>query len=334
VADNYGEIQAVNWSSLKLLEPSAGGSPLFYRWHRDHPRPDTAAMKAGRAFHCATLEPDKFDERYAVLQGSVPDNWSAIWSANKDGSFSDKFVIFDELTKKGEPYKKRTGPQWEAFAQRHGDDPRPILLEHELDRAIQLGNLVGEKEILTPDGRETALAMAEAVRSHRKAGPLLKGIRCEETVTWTDPITGMVCKGRLDGIGPIYLLDLKATSKPIGREVKFGFGRQASDLLYHGQFAWYHDGALLAKVLPTDAVRPWVIVCTADPPHDVRVDRVKAAALESGRRLYRRLLDTLHACTVADYWPGACPDEGEWEPEFWAAGNDSEGPAEAGEEPF
>jgi exodeoxyribonuclease VIII len=74
----YDEIKAINWSSLKHLAIS----PLLYRWRLEHPEPRKPAFIFGGAVHCAILEPEKFDERYAVFdgirRGKAWEDWLAI----------------------------------------------------------------------------------------------------------------------------------------------------------------------------------------------------------------------------------------------------------------
>jgi hypothetical protein len=62
----YRDIAAMNWSSLSAMATS----PLLYHWRTEHPRPDSAAMRLGRAIHCAVLEPAKFEARYASYAGT------------------------------------------------------------------------------------------------------------------------------------------------------------------------------------------------------------------------------------------------------------------------
>lgn len=60
--DDYRQIDAVNWSTLK----SMATSPLEYRYRLSTPVESTAAMRLGTAFHALLLEPDSFAARYAV----------------------------------------------------------------------------------------------------------------------------------------------------------------------------------------------------------------------------------------------------------------------------
>ncbi len=45
-------------------------SPAHYKWALDHPQPDSPALLLGRAVHCAVLQPEIFDQCYAVAPGA------------------------------------------------------------------------------------------------------------------------------------------------------------------------------------------------------------------------------------------------------------------------
>lgn len=60
--EDYIEIPALNWSTLKWLSKS----PAHYLHATTNGRPDTATLKRGRATHVATLEPETFAARYSV----------------------------------------------------------------------------------------------------------------------------------------------------------------------------------------------------------------------------------------------------------------------------
>ena len=58
------EPKPLSWSALKHMAKS----PLEYRYRIDHPTPDKPAYLLGRAIHCLVLEPEHFDERYALCE--------------------------------------------------------------------------------------------------------------------------------------------------------------------------------------------------------------------------------------------------------------------------
>lgn len=60
----YDAIEALNWSTLKLMDVS----PAYAKHRYDHPEEDEdkPAYVSGRAIHCTILEPDKFDLTYVA----------------------------------------------------------------------------------------------------------------------------------------------------------------------------------------------------------------------------------------------------------------------------
>lgn len=74
--EEYGAIKGVNWSSLKHMQVS----PRMYRWRLAHPE-NKPAFALGNAAHCAILEPDAFEQRYAeyapVRNGAKWEAWQA-----------------------------------------------------------------------------------------------------------------------------------------------------------------------------------------------------------------------------------------------------------------
>jgi exodeoxyribonuclease VIII len=252
---NYAEINAVNWSTLSVMDRS----PLHYRYALEHPREDTDALQFGRAVHCLILEPDLYRDRYAVWTGA------------------------DRRTRAGKE-------AWLAF-------------QDELD-----GRTVLDSD--TADAAHNAAMAALGVPSVRN---LLLGASVEHTITWTDPVTHIDCKGRLDALrSPGRVVDIK-TSRDISPK---RFASAAAALRYHGQLAFYHDGAGC-----TDSNTPVIVAVESKPPHDVAVYDC-GLWLVPGRALYRRLLDRLAECRRTDTWPGMVPEPMELDLPPWAYGAD------------
>lgn len=251
--DTYTAIPALNWSGLKHLHTS----PLLYKYRQEHPEPDKAAWVIGRAIHCGILEPERFDERYAVYEGP------------------------------------RRGKAWDAWQAEH-----PGV------------------QSLKPDEATVAEACGAAVRAHHVASETLRGGRVEELLTWTDPESGLACKGRLDYLTPTRLVDLKTTR----RAIPMWFLRDCAEFLYHGQLAYYHDGAIAAGAIPPDARLPIVLAVQTCEPYDCAVYEVAEATLGAGRTLYRGLITRLLECQAADWWPGIAPAVLPLELPPWAAG--------------
>jgi exodeoxyribonuclease VIII len=78
----YRALGAANWSSLREL----ARSPKHYAYRLSHERPDTPAMRLGRAVHTSVLEPDRFALEYTIWRGGVRrgKEWDAFCVANDD----------------------------------------------------------------------------------------------------------------------------------------------------------------------------------------------------------------------------------------------------------
>ena len=176
--------------------------------------------------------------------------------------------------------------------------------------------------IETLDAEEHALIerMARSVREHPEASRLLRAGRAEEIVTWTDAATGLACKARIDWLAPGYVVDLKSTRRDTVRSLT----HDIASLLYHGQLAFYHDGARAAGLIPDDADGPFVVAVQKSEPYDVVPARLGLEGLDRGRALYRTLLERYAACRAADWWPGIASEVITLRLPTWAAGGDGE----------
>lgn len=155
---------------------------------------------------------------------------------------------------------------------------------------------------------------AEAVRKHPEASAVLRGGRYEETITWTDEATGVACKARLDYVCPTGLRELKTTTD-IREEA---FSKDATNMLYYGQLAWYDNGARASRAIGADAELPLVIAIEKTAPYDVGVYEVPLGTMDLGRSLCSSLLRSYTQCLDADWWPGKMPGRGQLTLKPWA----------------
>lgn len=182
-------------------------------------------------------------------------------------------------------------------------------------KAAWVADLRPGVEYLPIDDYEGVIGMGAAVADHRVARDVLSGVRAEVVATWSDSGTGLACKGRLDGIAGGRVVELKS-ARSVGRR----FCADAADRLYHGQVAYYHDGAIAAGLLPADAPPPVIVAVASAAPYDVQVLELSAATLEAGRALYRSCLARWQECEAAGVWPGCAPDLQVWDLPGWALG--------------
>lgn len=278
----YHEIKAMNWSRLVSIEDS----PLMYQWREDHERPDTPSLAFGRAIHCGIMEPDDFGRRHPVPEVGP----------------------CRATTKKGDPCGNNALPG-ASYCGIHGGKG---------EAEAWIASLGPDAEPITADQRETVELIVERIHAHQDAGRLLEGTRVEAACTWTDPATGVLCKGRMDSIAPDRLIDIKSC-----HDMAI-FPREVARYNYHGQVAWYRDGAVAAGVL-SESAEVYLLVVETSEPYDVAVFRVGFDALEAGRRLWKRLLGLWLECERSGVWPGRHPAITDLELPRWASGMIDEG---------
>lgn len=238
-------------------------SPLLAKYRVTHPQPDKRAFDVGRLIHVASLEPDRWRRDFAV----EPDFGEQLTEAGKPA-----------VNPKATKGYRRDLEQWTA-------------------------SLAPGVTIVSAADHELADTCAAAMRGHRVVGPLLEGGRAEQTITWTDPDTGVECKARTDLVTR-GVVDIKSTR----RQTVKRFLWDAEEYLYFGQAAWYHDGCIAAGLLPPDADGPFIIAVQNCEPFDTAAFHVPGVTLDAGRALYRSLLKRYVECQAANYWPGFAPD--------------------------
>ena len=189
------------------------------------------------------------------------------------GSFDEEFVVYDG--------GDRRGKAWTDF------------------QAANPG-----RTILKPNEVADVRAQAAAVRAHREASRILAGADTEATIQWTDPETGLPCKGRLDALHLErgYLADLKGTTTLAYLDT--GCHR----LGYIHQHAWYRRGLRELHGRDFDA---YMIGVENKAPHDVGAWKLDTDLLKMADRELSTLVQRLADCIHADRWPGRMPDLGE-----------------------
>lgn len=185
--------------------------------------------------------------------------------------FQSDYLVAPEINKRTKDGKA----EWEAF------------------QAANAG-----KTVLSAEDFALCQRIAAAVHRHEAAGPLFKGGTPEFSVIGTDPETGAAIKCRPDFLRDDGLvIDLKTTSDASPD----GFGKSAANFRYHVQAAWYMD--TLEAVFDERPEGFIFVAVEKAAPYAVGVYRIEAPAIEVGRRLARRDLQTLIDCQTANYWP-------------------------------
>lgn len=257
----------LNWSTLKYIAVSA----KLLKWRVEHPEPESEPLRRGRSIHCAILEPKEFAKRWVTV--------TACQAVTKGGG---QCQSYGSLYSEGRWYCRIRGHAPEGAMERPGEDI----------------------EVIDPEGMRITTMCAESVRAHGPASKILQGGHAEQEIEWTDPESGILCRGRVDYLRPNDLVDLKTTRQETVRE----FTADAARGFYHGQLAWYTDGAIAAGRLPQDAGLPYVVAVSTAEPYDVAAYQLSRVSFEAGRILVRDLINKYQQCQAADLWPGIAPD--------------------------
>jgi len=155
------------------------------------------------------------------------------------------------------------------------------------------------KEILTEDDSR----IIENIQVNFAVHPdckVLEFTKKEQIIEWKD--NGVKCKGRLDAVSNDRVIDIKTTNN-LFDFVRRDFFRY----MYHGQLAWYLDGAISAGFTSKKS-DVYVIACETKPPFDVAIFEISDEILSVGRNLKNVLLNVWISCKTANIWPGIYPN--------------------------
>lgn len=214
--DDYLAAPRVSSGSLTdMLE-----SPAAY-WARSHMNPDredpeeTEAMKLGRAYHCARLEPARFDDLYVqeIDAEDMPEG-----ALMRDAEYKAALKEVGEAqAKAGETVLQR--------AQRcaiHCDVPTWHTLRHAWEQRHADRTWLSRKH-MAEIKRDAA-----RIRANPELAALIDGGAPEVSILWTDEDTGNQCKCRPDCLGLNHIVhlktwDAKTAGKPANRAVVDAF---------------------------------------------------------------------------------------------------------------
>jgi hypothetical protein len=250
-------------ASQTRLKRMRDKSPMHVRWEMEHPVPPSKALILGAAIHTCVLEPDLFPVVY-MTAGQC-----------------------EAITGGGERCKNAgtvcRGGSW--FCGVRGHDPAA-------------GKPGDQRIALARADWDICIGIRDSVNAHPNTRHMLEG-NAETSAVWTDPDTGVLCRGRFDdlalGIGSITDLKSCADASP------FRFPRAVYDYGYHIQAAMYLRGA---RALGLEVDTFGFVAVEKEPPYAVACYELQPAAVHDGERELMPLLEQWATCEMTGVWPG------------------------------
>jgi hypothetical protein len=238
---------------------------MWHHWIRPDriPEEPTPQQVFGTALHCAVLEPDQFEKRYA-RELEPPEG--CLRTMDDLRGFLKMNVVTPKGTRKAE-----------IILQVQQLFPNALILDVlEATRAEQHAG----KEMLSAEDWSRVNRCADALRREPELQKILRdpaGV-AEVPISVTEPETDVRLKGKLDWVTPTHTLDLKTFVTKRGRSVD----RSVHDaIFYEGYYrqAYFYD--LLrgwSKTAPAGCLdRPAFIMAfvESEEPHEVRIKTLR-----------------------------------------------------------
>lgn len=281
-ASEYHADPALSQSTLKKI----ARSPQHLQWYLNNPDPDKPHYEKGRALHSAILEPEIFENQYVILPDIAKRSnkekafWQA-WEKLKGGVFDANEIIV--LGTKKEEFqivdiiKEIAGDEFLKLFHKGLGDCREF---------------VSEKYVKGIEAQRDAFLKRPLTRN------ICSGAKVEVSIFWTDPVTGVRCKARLDILHPEIVYDLKS-SKDASRR---SFLADAKKYQYPRQTAWYLDAA--SHAVGSKVEKFAFAVCENDEPYDGQVFFCEEDFINKGREENARDLARYAQCQRTNDWPG------------------------------
>jgi hypothetical protein len=161
------------------------------------------------------------------------------------------------------------------------------------------------REILKHSEAMECVKMAWALNNNARVrdGVLRHDGYSECTVLWTDPDTGLECRGRLDRLSIVaqFVSDFKSAADASPRK----FLRAVLDNRYHVKAAFYLDGLVAQGVTELAGAADWPYLWPVVEKETYAVELYAAPPdmIKRGREIYKTELRRLKGCFDSGHWP-------------------------------
>lgn len=265
---------AINWHTLWRLREE---SPAHALYEMQHGTRETEALAFGALTDFVLLEPGRFAEQ-AVVEPEIGEGLAPRRPTKRQVE-----------AKKPSPESVRAIEFWQEWDEANAS--KIVVTRADYDRVLEI-----EASVRTAQCKE-----------------YIVGGRAQVCIVWEDPVTGLLCKGRLDyersaGFNH-WISDLKTSRMAKKSFFEFAIYKYG----YFGQMAYYEDGWF--NVTGERSLCNWLVaekegLCVVKPYE------CGEKTLEAGRNAYRGALDRWAECVKSGEFPayGACEiiDMPEW----------------------
>lgn len=276
--DAYHESEGLSNSGIsKLLD-----CPYKYWYEYLNPNKpkdekESRALVIGQATHTLSLEPEKFDEKFAVNNLDLPE-------LTKPALLKDLVAEFGK--DKGRELFDAGKAEYE-IAKAHQDQ---LKADH--------AESCAGKTLLTQTECDQARAMSESIRSNKAFMKLIddKNKYIEHSIYFNDPETGVLLKSRPDFFNHFLVLDLKTTESAKQSD----FEKSIFTYGYHRQAALALDA--LTSLTGCQYDNFVILAVEKKPPYLTALYVLDAAAIQLGRTQYKAAVQKFNECVRQDRW--------------------------------
>lgn len=278
--DEYHSSEGLSNSGIsKLLDCPQKYWYEYLNENKPKEEKDSRALIVGQAVHTMSLEPDEFNNRFAVHSLELPE-------LVKPALLKDLVAEFGKDD--GRKYFEEGKSQYE-----HDKGLQDQI------RAEYAASCEG-KTMLSKVEFEKVQGMAASIRSNKAFMKLIddKNKYVEHSIYFEDPATGVLLKSRPDFFNTFMGLDLKTTISAKEED----FMKAIFNYGYHRQAALGLDALTALTGCQYDS---WVILAVEkEAPYLTALYVLDQHSIELGRREYQAAVKTFKECQQTNQWRG------------------------------
>jgi hypothetical protein len=218
-------------------------------------------MTFGSALHCAVLEPEQFNDRYACSLSQSDFDGLLVTNDNlrqwlRDRGKNPKGTLKADLVSQVRA----------TFEQKHAGEDPPLIWDLMCEAHGQENT--GKVQFAKDDWLRI-IACAEALNAEPKMQELLKGARVEEFYEVKDKERGIVLKARMDAVTAHYTPDLKTFS--VKRSNK-SIDKTVNDAIwYENYLGKMYLYTMIRELAGEVGALPVLCFVESEEPHEVRL---------------------------------------------------------------